>query len=106
MPRITYIESNGASHTVEVRAGRSVMEGALTHSIPGIVAACGGNMVCGTCHVYVDPAWLDVAGQPSSAERGLLAGVFGSKEYSRLSCQIKVTAASEGLVVRLPEFQG
>lgn len=106
MPRITYIEHDGTGHIAEVRAGLSVMEGAIKNGLPGIEARCGGELACATCHVYVDPAWTEAAGKPSAAELGMLGGVFQANERSRLSCQIRVTAALDGLVVHLPAFQG
>ena len=66
MPKITYLESNGNTHTVDVREGLSVMEGAVENLVPGIVADCGGACACATCHVYVDEAWYS----PASASAG------------------------------------
>ena len=59
MPKITYIENSGNSHTVEAAKGLSVMEGAVQNDIPGIDADCGGGMACATCHVYVKEEWFD-----------------------------------------------
>jgi len=64
MPKVTYIEFNGTEHLVEVPVGLSVMRGAVNNAVPGIDADCGGECACATCHVYVDPRWLDRIGQP------------------------------------------
>ena len=107
MPKITYIEHNGKEHVVEVPAGWSVMEGAVKNLIPGIDADCGGACACATCHVYVDEAWLGITGTPvpGSQEASMLSFAALAQPNSRLSCQIAVTAALDGLVVRLPEGQ-
>jgi 2Fe-2S ferredoxin len=105
MPKITYIEHNGTEHVVEVAEGLSVMEGAVKNSIPGIDADCGGACACSTCHVYVDPAWLDKLPAKESMEEDMLDFAYEPKENSRLTCQLKVTPALDGLVVRMPEKQ-
>lgn len=105
MATITYIECNGEEHEIEVAPGASVMQGAVQNQIRGIIAECGGNMSCATCHVYVDPAWVDKVGEKSETEVALLEEVCDSRPNSRLSCQIKVTDDLDGLVVRLPEKQ-
>ena len=106
MPKITYIEFTGKPHTIEVKTGQSVMEGAVRNNIPGIVAECGGSCSCGTCHVYVDPAWYDKTLPHGRGEADLLDYKDDVEATSRLSCQIKVTEALDGLVVRMPEYQG
>jgi len=105
MAKITYIEHDGKSHTIEVRNGLSVMEGAVKNNIPGIDADCGGACACATCHVYVDEAWTEKTGAPSSMEESMLDFASEVQPNSRLSCQIKVTDALDGLVVRMPENQ-
>jgi 2Fe-2S ferredoxin len=107
MPKITYIEHGGAEHTVEVPEGLSVMRGAVDNNISGIDADCGGECACATCHVYVDAAWLATTGlpQPGSQEASMLSFAALAQPNSRLSCQIKVSDALDGLVVRLPEGQ-
>ena len=106
MPKITYIEHNGKEHVVEAETGVSVMETAVKNMIPGIDADCGGACACATCHVYVDPAWTEKVGKPEAMEESMLDFAYEPKENSRLSCQITVTNALDGLVVRLPQFQG
>lgn len=106
MPKITYIEHNGTEHTIDAEEGVSVMEAAVKNMVPGIDADCGGACACATCHVYVDEAWREKTGKPESMEESMLDFAAEPKENSRLSCQVKVTAALDGLIVRLPEFQG
>ncbi|HEX3485308.1 MAG TPA: 2Fe-2S iron-sulfur cluster-binding protein [Micropepsaceae bacterium] len=105
MPKITYIEHNNKEHTVEVPAGWTVMEGAVKNRIPGIDADCGGACACATCHVYVDPAWLPKLAPRQDMEEQMLDFAQDVKSNSRLSCQIKVTPALEGLIVRTPKSQ-
>jgi 2Fe-2S ferredoxin len=105
MAKITYIEFNGATHTVDVKPGMSVMEGAVRNNIPGIDADCGGACACATCHVYVEPDWQGATGERNDMEESMLDFAENVKDSSRLSCQIKVTEALDGLVVRMPENQ-
>jgi 2Fe-2S ferredoxin len=105
MAKITYIEFDGTEHTIEVRNSFTVMEGAVKNNVPGIDADCGGACACATCHVYVDEAWREKTGTASAMEESMLDFAENVKENSRLSCQIKVTDALEGLIVRLPESQ-
>ena len=105
MPRITYIEHNGTEHTVDVAEGLSVMEGAVKNRIPGIDADCGGACACATCHVYVQAPWSEVVGGRNELEEAMLDFAEQVKENSRLSCQIRVTAELDGLVVRTPKSQ-
>ncbi len=105
MPKITYVEFSGTEHPIEVKAGLTVMEGAVKHNVPGIDADCGGACACATCHVYIDPAWTDKVGSPSAMEESMLDFAENVQTNSRLSCQIKVSDALDGLVVRMPESQ-
>ena len=106
MPKITYIEHNGTEHVVDAEDGVSVMEAAVKNMVPGIDADCGGACACATCHVYVDEAWREKTGKPEAMEESMLDFAYEPNETSRLSCQIKISADLDGLVVRLPEFQG
>ena len=106
MAKITYIEHNGAAHTVEVANGLTVMEGARDNSIPGIEADCGGACACSTCHVYVDPEWIEKLPAKEAMEEDMLDFAYEPDPVkSRLTCQVKVTEALDGLVVRMPEKQ-
>ena len=106
MAKITYIEHDGTEHVVDVKNGLTVMEGAVKNNIPGIDADCGGACACATCHVYVDEAWMEKVGEPSEMEEGMLDFATDVRPNSRLSCQIKLTAGLDGLVLRIPETQG
>ncbi len=106
MIRITYKDSEGHSRTVEAQPGSTVMETALREGIPGIEAECGGACACATCHVYVDEAWTEVVGKPEQMEEDMLDFAFEVRPTSRLSCQIKVTDALDGLIVTTPPRQG
>ncbi len=107
MPKVTYIEYDGTAHQVEVPNGLSVMRGAVNNGVPGIDADCGGECACATCHVYVDAPWLDRVGLPEegSLEASMLSFAAAAEPNSRLSCQITMTQALDGLVVRMPEGQ-
>jgi ferredoxin, 2Fe-2S len=102
MPNITFIEANGTSRTVEGEVGATVMETAIRNAVPGIEAECGGACSCATCHVYVDESWKSVIGGPSSMEEDMLDFAFDVRPNSRLSCQIKVRAEMDGLIVHTP----
>lgn len=106
MPKITYIDHSGRSYTVEAEIDQTVMETAIKHNIPGIVAECGGACSCATCHVYVDEAWVEVTGEPSEMEEDMLDFAYDVRATSRLSCQLRVKSAYDGLIVRIPERQG
>tara|TARA_B100000029_G_C17054076_1_gene770606 strand:+ start:11 stop:331 length:321 start_codon:yes stop_codon:yes gene_type:complete len=105
MPKITYIEHNGKSHTIDVSNGLSVMEGAVQNNIPGIDADCGGGMACATCHVYVKQEWFDKLPKKEEGEEDMIDMAYEPSKYSRLSCQISVSDELDGLVVHLPEKQ-
>jgi 2Fe-2S ferredoxin len=106
MPKITYIEHDGTRHTVDAELGSTVMETALRNDVASIVAECGGGCTCATCLVHVDEAWSAIVGPPSSEEEEMLDSAFEVKPTSRLSCQIKVTDALDGLIVYTPAYQG
>ena len=106
MAKITFVEPDGTQHTVEGEIGSTVMETALRNQIGGIVAECGGACTCATCLVHVDEKWFALVGPPSAEEEDMLDFAFEVKPTSRLSCQIKVTEALDGLIVRTPAYQG
>ena len=107
MPKITYVEHDGAAKTVDVPVGWSLMQAAISNGVHGIVGECGGSMACATCHCYVDEAWYGKLPAPEAGELDMLDMAAAEvKPTSRLSCQIKATAALDGLVVHLPETQG
>ena len=107
MPKITYIEHDGTVHTVEAEIGSTVMETALRNNVTSIVAECGGSCTCATCLVHVDEKpGAPMVGPPSAEEEDMLDFAFEVKPTSRLSCQIKVTEALDGLIVHTPAYQG
>ncbi len=106
MAKITYIEFDGTEHSVEVKPGLSVMEGAVKNNIPGIVAECGGACACATCHVHVAEQWKERVGDPAPMEEDMLDFAFDVRPTSRLSCQIRVRPELDGLVVHTPKEQG
>ena len=105
MPKITYIDYQGNSKTVEVENGLSVMEGAVQNEITGIDADCGGSMACATCHVYVEEKWLNKIPKAEEAEVDMIDMAYEPKKNSRLSCQIIVSDELDGLKVTTPEKQ-
>lgn len=103
---ITFIHPDGTVQGLEAPVGVSLMQAATGAGVHGIVAECGGSAMCATCHVYVDPAWADRLPAPLGNELEMLECTASERlPTSRLSCQIKLTAALNGLVVRLPEQQ-
>jgi 2Fe-2S ferredoxin len=106
MPSITFIDSKGTSRLVEAEVGSTVMETAIRNKVPEIVAECGGACACATCHVYVDEAFMPIVGKPQAMEEDMLDFAYDVKPNSRLSCQIKVTAALDGLTIVTPARQG
>ena len=106
MPTITFIGPDNRSERVEADIGESAMLAATKHGLDGIVAECGGNAMCATCHVYVEDVWIDRLGAVSDQEDALLDGTASERQpNSRLSCQIGITPELDGLVLRLPERQ-
>lgn len=105
MPLINYIEPNGAIREIEVASGASVMQGAADNLVEGIVAECGGACSCATCHIYIEEAWVDKVGEPGEIEKQMLDCVVDPQPSSRLSCQVIVSDALDGLVVKIPVSQ-
>ncbi len=106
MPKVTYVNPDGTEIEAEADVGTSVMMAAVAHDIDGIVAECGGSLMCATCHVYVDEAFADRLPEMSGDEDEMLEATASERlSNSRLSCQIELTDELDGLVVRLPEAQ-
>ena len=106
MPSITFVHPDGRAQRIEASNGESAMQAATRQDINGILAECGGNAMCATCHVYVDEAWLGRLPPMSEAENALLDGAAAERlANSRLACQIELVAELDGLVLRLPERQ-
>ncbi|UDL94632.1 MULTISPECIES: 2Fe-2S iron-sulfur cluster-binding protein [Lichenihabitans] len=106
MAKITFIDSSGHSRDVEAEQGSTVMESAVRNGIPEIEAECGGACACATCHVYIEPEWVEATGKAEPMEEDMLDFAFEVKPNSRLSCQIKVKPSLDGLTVRTPSRQG
>ena len=106
MAKITYVEFGGQEHVVDVANGLTEMEGARDNGIPGIEADCGGACACSTCHVYVDETWFEKLPVKDPMEEDLLDFAYEpDPSRSRLTCQLKVTDALDGLNVFMPEKQ-
>ncbi|WP_329455108.1 2Fe-2S iron-sulfur cluster-binding protein [Streptomyces sp. NBC_01497] len=103
---MTYTDSSGRAYTVDASIGESVMAAAVKNGVPGIVAECGGNCSCATCHVYVGADFAQRVGGPGDMEEDLLdMAVSERRDTSRLSCQIRVTEELDGLTVEIPPEQ-
>jgi len=105
MGTITFIEHDGTEHNVAIDAGSSLMQTAMDNLIPGIDADCGGECACGTCHVIVSKEWFAGTGNANEDETQMLDMTPEREDTSRLACQIEITEAMDGMVIRLPEFQ-
>ncbi|WP_295525917.1 2Fe-2S iron-sulfur cluster-binding protein [uncultured Pseudacidovorax sp.] len=105
MPTVVFIDPQGAEHAVEAPVGRSLMQVAVDHGVPGILGDCGGACSCATCHGYVDPAFLPLLPARTETETFMLEGVPDLRDTSRLCCQIRMQAELEGLRVQLPDEQ-
>lgn len=106
MAKITYIEHSGREHVVTVPTGLTVMEGARDNGIPGIEADCGGACACSTCHVYVHPDWVAKLPKKDAMEADMLEFALDPDPVrSRLTCQLKVSDALDGLIVQMPARQ-
>jgi 2Fe-2S ferredoxin len=105
MAKITFIGTDGTRYQVEAENGSTVMENAIRNGVPGIEAECGGACACATCHVYVGEEWQAVTGAPEPMEEDMLDFAFDLRPSSRLSCQIKVSDALDGLVITVPDRQ-
>jgi 2Fe-2S ferredoxin len=102
---MTFIDFSGVQREIMAPSGTSVMRAALDNQIRGIDGDCGGQCGCGTCHVFVDPAWLVKLGDRSDAEAGMLELAADAQTNSRLGCQITLRAELDGLVVHVPKAQ-
>lgn len=105
MARITYVEADGREQVVDVEPGLTLMEGARNAGVEGILADCGGNCACGTCRVYVEMPWRTAVGEAHEEEAATIEAHEEALPGTRLSCQIAVSEALDGLVVRMPKVQ-
>lgn len=105
MTHITFIEHDGTVRAVHAEPGTTLMQAGRDQGVAGILGECGGCLTCGTCHGYVDAAWLSRLPQPSEDEMLTLSGLLHVEQNSRLTCQIVATPELDGLVLRLPASQ-
>lgn len=101
MPKMTFLERDGTRREVDAPLGLSVLEIAHANDVD-IEGACEGSLACSTCHVIVDPGWFPKLAKPTEDEEDMLDLAFGLEDTSRLGCQIVMTEALDGLVVKLP----
>ncbi|MEP0522341.1 MAG: 2Fe-2S iron-sulfur cluster-binding protein [Hyphomicrobiales bacterium] len=106
MAKITFVTHDNQTFDVEGDDGSTVMETAIKNAVPGIEAECGGACACATCHVYVADEWVEKVGSPEPMEEDMLDFAYEVRPSSRLSCQIRVSDALNGLKVSVPERQG
>jgi len=105
MVAITFRSQDGGTTTIEAKAGESLMSQAKAWNVAGIDADCGGSMVCGTCHVFIDEPWVGALPPPSAAEAALVEYGLYPRDNSRLSCQLVVTDAMAGMTIEIPPAQ-
>ncbi len=106
MAKVVFVQPDGVRREIEAPVGITLMEAARQNNVPGIVAQCGGACACATCHVYVDETWLTKLEPREDMEQGMLETAWEPRANSRLSCQIQITAALDGLRVTVPAEQG
>lgn len=103
MPKMTFEATDGRTFDAEFEAGQSVMKVAVDNDVPGIEGECGGELNCGTCHVYVRAEWTDRIPAATADEEDMLEVCDGLQETSRLSCQVRLTPELDGLTVAVAE---
>ncbi|GAB1478041.1 2Fe-2S iron-sulfur cluster-binding protein [Paracoccaceae bacterium] len=102
--KATWILADGSRISAEVREGQNLMEAAVAANVPRVVGECGGSLSCATCHVYVDPTWANLSGSPETFEDAMLdVAEAERRDTSRLSCQIRMTPALDGILLHVPE---
>ena len=102
---VVFLLPDGARRRIVVPAGITMMEAARQNHVPGIVAQCGGACACATCHVYVDASWVAALQAPEDMEEGMLESAWEPRSNSRLSCQLQLSVALDGLEVTVPARQ-
>jgi len=106
MPAVKFVGPDGSACIVDAKVGDVLKDVAKGAKVDGILAECGGNCACATCHVYVDENWIEAAGAPAELEAAMLEFAYEPRKNSRLSCQMRMTEALDGLVLHLPTKQG
>ena len=105
MIRIIFVDSAGVRREVNAMPGESIMQSAISNGIPEIDGDCGGNCACGTCHIFVEPQWLEKIGERTASEDAMLAFSASVSPSSRLACQIEVSPDLDGLTIKTPKHQ-
>lgn len=106
MPKATYILPDGVRVELEIESGTSLMRAAVSHGIQAIVGDCGGSASCATCHIYVDESYLHRLPPIGEDEEAMLEGTAAERRsVSRLSCQLAMSDALDGILVRVPDRQ-
>lgn len=106
MPKVTYVQADGATETYDFSVGNSLMLAAQANGVDGILGECGGQAMCATCHVYVGEAYLQHLPEMSDDENEMLEEATAERRpNSRLSCQLPVTEQLDGVVLEVPEEQ-
>ena len=106
MPTVIFQLPDGSERKVTAAPGTVLMQAAVSHGVDGVVAECGGNASCATCHVYVDDQHTELVGPPNEVEDEMLDFTAAERRpTSRLSCQVQLSDALDGLVVHVPEEQ-
>lgn len=102
--KATWILADGREITTDVKAGLNLMEAAVAANVPNVIGECGGSLSCATCHVVVHDTWATIAGQPSNFEDAMLDATEADRaNHSRLSCQITMSDALDGIVLHVPQ---
>jgi ferredoxin, 2Fe-2S len=102
VPKVLFIDAAEQHHPLDASVGQSLMQAAVNGGVPGILADCGGNGACGTCHVHVDERWTQRLPAPKASEVELIECLDDARPTSRLCCQIEMRQEYDGLVVRVP----
>jgi 2Fe-2S ferredoxin len=105
MPNVVFIADDGTQHSLNLGIGTSVMQGAVSNDIPGIIGECGGAAACATCRVHIEPDWAKLLPPPEPFEAAMLEDYGNESGDLRLACQIRITIALDGLTVRIPASQ-
>lgn len=100
MAKITFVTQENETITAEADSG-SVMELGVNNNVKGIDGDCGGVCSCATCHVHVAPEDMDKTGEASEIEKDMLELDDNTNEYSRLGCQIPISDALDGIVLKV-----
>jgi len=102
MIKIEFVDERGGGQEIFAQEGDTLMRVACDNMVPGIIGECGGFLSCGTCHVKVDPDWIDRVPPAGTDELAMIEGLTDTTSASRLSCQITIEPSLSGLRVLVP----